>query len=150
MIMKPTHSRFALLMAVLAAAGVHMLTERSTCLWAAPQAQKFEDLVQLNFGHYVVSGIGVKEKGGFTVVPVETGKTQTRVAVSFALKEEDNRPISDFQVVALDAAGNRHEAKDHNEASAGGNGLTVITLVSKFDLTSDKISALVLQCRTGK
>ena len=150
MIMKTTNSRLALLVAVLAAAGVHTLTERSICLWAAPQAQKFEDLVQLNFGHGGVSGISVKDKGGFTVVPVETGKAQTRVAVSFALKEEENRPTSDFKVIAVDAAGKRYEAKDHNEASAGGNGLTVVTLVSKFDLASDKISAWVVQHRTGQ
>ena len=73
--MKTTNRRLALLVALCVAAGVHTLTERSTCLWAAPQAQKFEDLVQLNFGHGGVSGISVKDKGGFTVVPVETGKT---------------------------------------------------------------------------
>jgi hypothetical protein len=53
-------------------------------------------------------------------------------------------------MVAVDAAGKRHEAKAESRVSAGGKGVVVVTLVSEFSLVSDKIDALVIRQRADK
>jgi hypothetical protein len=143
-------NRFTILLAVLTAAGLPALAGGPAYLWAGPQAEKFEDLTQFNFAGGVVSGTGVKDKGGFTVIPLEADKAQTKLAVSFALKEEEKRTLSDFRVIAVDAAGKRHEAKSQTGASASGKGVMVVTLVAGFDLASDKVDTLVIQQRERK
>jgi hypothetical protein len=137
---------FAYLLALLAAAG-WQLTSHSNPLWAAPQADKFEDLVQFNYPGGILSGTGIKDKGGFTVVTVEAVKGRIKLSVSFARKEEEKRTPTDFRVLAVDATGKRHEARTENKAGAGGNGIMVITLVSEFNLSNDKIDSLVIQQR---
>jgi hypothetical protein len=52
--------------------------------------------------------------------------------------------------MAVDLAGKRYEAKSQSGASAGGNGMVIITLVAGFDLASDKFDALVIQQRDRK
>src|SRR5262245_40794877 len=47
------------------------------------QGIKWEDQTQFNFAGGVVSGTGVRDKGGFTVVMMEADKAQTKLAVSF-------------------------------------------------------------------
>jgi hypothetical protein len=124
------------------------LPNPSTQVLAAPEADKFEDLVQFNYGGGIVSGTGIKDKGGFTVVTLEavpTAPTSTKLSVSFAVKEDEQRTASDFRVIAVDANGKQKEADVENKASAGGNGATIITLVSEFSLSSDKIDSLVVQ-----
>ncbi|HEV3259287.1 MAG TPA: hypothetical protein VG013_20645 [Gemmataceae bacterium] len=148
--MRAGNNRFAIFLAVLIAAGFQGLGGRPAYLWAAPQAGKLKDWVQLNFAGGAVSGTGVKGKGGFTIVPMEDKAIGlTKVVVSFALTQ-DKRGASDFQVVAVDRAGNRHDARAQSGVSAGGKGVVVVTLVSEFNLASDKIKALVVPQRAGK
>ncbi|HEV3003578.1 MAG TPA: hypothetical protein VGX78_03920 [Pirellulales bacterium] len=132
--------------AVLTTAGIQALPKRSTHLWASPQAEKFEDQAQFKFAGGVVSGSGtsIRNKGGFTVVPVEAAEARTKLSISIALKEEEQRTI-DFRVVAVDAAGRRTEANAESKASASDNGIAVVTLVSEFKISRDKIDSLVIQ-----
>jgi hypothetical protein len=139
-----------LLWVVIAATAICMGPTSSPYLWATPPADKYEDLVELNFAGGIASGTGVRDKGGFTVVTVAADKTRTKLSVSFAFKEEENRTASDFQIVAVDAGGKRHEAKAETRVSAGGKGIVVVTLVAEFSLVSDKIDALVIRQRTDK
>jgi hypothetical protein len=148
--MRVNNDHFALLLAVLAAAGLCLPSTSAPCLRAAPPADKYEDLAEFLFAGGNASGTGVRDKGGFTVVTVEANKTRTKLSVSFAFKEEDKRTASDFRIVAVDAAGKRHEAKAESRVSAGGKGVMVITLVSEFNLGSDKIDALVIRQRADK
>jgi hypothetical protein len=71
-------------------------------------------------------------------------------AISFARNEKEKHTASDFRIIAVDLAGKRHEAKSQSGASAGGNGMVVVTLVAGFDLASDKVDALVIQPRERK
>jgi hypothetical protein len=135
--------------AVLTTVAFSALPNRSTDLWAASQAETFEDLAQFHFGGGVVSATGIKNKGGFTVVPVKVAEARTTLSVSFALKEEELRSL-DFRVIAVDAAGRRTDASAESKASAGGNGIAVVTLVSEFKLSKDKIDSLIIQQRARK
>ncbi len=77
---------------------------------------------------------------------MEAAPGRSKLAVSFAVKEQDAPP--DFRVVAVDADGKRMQDSDGSTVSAGGNGTTVITVVSEFNLSGDKIDSLVIQQRT--
>jgi hypothetical protein len=145
--MRTRDYRFPLLLAVFAAAGLGPLASCPAPLSAAAPENKFEDWAQFHFSGGVVSATGIKDNGAFTVVPLETSEARTKVAVSFALMGETSHSRSDFQIVAVDAAGNRHEPKDQSKASAGGNGLSVVTFVLDFNLGSGKIDALLVQQR---
>jgi hypothetical protein len=61
--------------------------ETKTTLWTP-----FEDFAQFNFGGGGTSGTGIRDKGGFTVVPMEAPKGRTKLCVSFAVKEERATP----------------------------------------------------------
>jgi hypothetical protein len=148
--MRVNNHRLVLLLVIFAATGICMPSTSSPCLWAGPPADKYEDLAEFKFTGGSASGTGVRDKGGFTVVTVEADKTRTKLSVSFAFKGEENRTAADFRVVAVDAAGKRHEAKAESRVSAGGKGVVVITLVSEFSLVSDKIDALVIRQRADK
>src|SRR5262245_44779168 len=80
--MRVNNHHFVLLLVVIAATGICMLSTSSPYLWAAPPADKYEDLAQLNFTGGSASGTGVRDKGGFTVVTVEADKTRTKLSVS--------------------------------------------------------------------
>ncbi len=114
---------------------------------APPKVDKFEDLAQFNYGGGMVSGTGIRDKGGFTVVSLEAVAGCSKLAVSFAVKEDQRRTLSDFRVVVVDAAGKRHHASAENKVYAGGNGIMVFTYVSEFNLARDKIDSLVIQQR---
>lgn len=114
---------------------------------AAPRADTFEDLAQFNHGGGIVSGTGIRDKGGFTVVSLEAAAGSSKLAVSWAVKEEQRRTLADFRVIVVDAVGKRHHASTESKASAGGNGITVFTFVTEFNLSSDKIASLVIQQR---
>lgn len=111
-----------------------------------PRRIKYEDFVELIHGGDAAtsSATGIREKGGFTVVPLKSAKGSSTFVISFSVKEEEN--VSDFQVVAVDGNGKRHEAKPSG-VSAGGNGIAVVTLLPEFDLTSDNIKSFVIQRR---
>jgi hypothetical protein len=81
---------------------------------------------------------------------MEADKAQTKLAVSFARNEKEKHTASNFRIIAVDLAGKRHEAKSQSGASAGGNGMVVVTLVAGFDLASHKVDALVIQQRQVK
>jgi hypothetical protein len=138
----------AFLLAVLAVAGFQAMPHCSIQLWAAPQADKFEDLAQFNYGGGGVSGTGIRDKGGFTVVSMEAVAGRSKLSVSFAVKEDQQRTLSDFRVAVVDAAGKRHQASVENKVSAGGNGIEIFTFVLEFNLDRDKIDSLVIQQRT--
>jgi hypothetical protein len=138
---------FAVLLAVLSAAGFQTLPDHSNQLKAAPQAGKFEDLAQFKNSGGIVSGTGIRDKGGFTVVPMKATAGRSKLAVSLAVEEDPQGNGSDYRVVAVDGAGKRHYASVENYASAGGNGITVITVVSEFNLTMEKVDSLVIQQR---
>jgi hypothetical protein len=133
-----------LLVAILTAIGFQALPIRSTQLRAA-QTEDFEDVAQLKFTGAIVSGTGIRGKGGFTVVSVEMTEARTRLSVSFAVKDEEQR--KDFRVIAVDSDGNRTEASEESKAAAGGNGIVVVTLVSAFELGRHKIDSLLIQQR---
>src|SRR5262249_47657276 len=139
----------ALLLVIIAAAGLCLLSTSAPCLRAAPPADKYEDLAEFHFAGGGVSGTGIRDTGGFTVVTVQADKTRTKLSVSFAFKEE-KRTADDFRIVAVDAAGKRHEAQAESRVSAGGKGVVVVTLLSEFSLGSDKIDALVIRQRVDK
>ena len=147
--MRVSNHRFALPLVIIAAAGLCLLSTSAPCLRAEPPADKYEDLAEFHFAGGV-SGTGIRDKGGFTVVTVQADKTRTKLSVSFAFKEEEKRTADDFRIVAVDAAGKRHEAQAESRVSAGGQGVVVVTLLSEFSLGSDKIDALVIRQRVDK
>src|SRR5262245_15697565 len=103
--MRVSNHHFALLLVIIAAAGLCLLST------SAPPADKYEDLAEFHFAGGGVSGTGIRDTGGFTVVTVQADKTRTKLSVSFAFKEEEKRTADDFRIVAVDAAGKRHEAQ---------------------------------------
>jgi RNA polymerase sigma factor (sigma-70 family) len=112
-------------------------------------AKQFEDFAQWKFGGGGAHAIGIKDKGGFTVVPMEAPKGRAKLCLSFALAGERAGP-SDFRVMAVDADGKRHEAQGKGGVSAGGKGTAVITMVLEFNLGSDAIRDLVVQRAKSK
>ncbi len=104
----------------------------------------FSDFTRFNFGGGGMSATGIRDKGGFTVVPMDAPKGRTKLCVSLAVKEEQAPPPK-FRLIAVDAENKRHEPQWSNAASAGGNGTTIITMVSEFDVSIDKVRALVVQ-----
>jgi hypothetical protein len=146
--MRASKCGFLLLLAALATTCLQALPGRSSQLLAVPPADKFEDLAQFNYGGGTVSGTGVRDKGGFTVVAMQAAAGRSKLSVSFAVKEEQQHTLSDFRVAVTDAAGKRHEPSVESKASAGGNGIMLFTFVLEFNLTSDKINSLVIQQRT--
>jgi hypothetical protein len=137
---------FPFLLAVLTAAGFQRLPNSSIQLQAAPQANKFEELAKFKYGGGVL-GTGIRGKGGFTVVPMDAAAGCSKFAVSFAVIEDQQLGPSDFRVVAADVTGKRQQARVESGVSAGGNGIIVITVVSEFNIGSDKIDSLVIQQR---
>jgi uncharacterized protein (TIGR03067 family) len=112
------------------------------------QVDRFVELAQFEYGGGIVSGTGIRDKGGFTVVPLEATAGHSRLAVSFAELERPQRAPAEFRVIAVDTEGNRHHPSVANMASAGGEGTTVFTIVSEFNVTPDRITLLVIQTRT--
>ena len=54
----------------------------------------FEDFAQWKFGRGGgVHATGIKDKGGFTVVPMEAPKGHTKICLSFALNEEQGAVV---------------------------------------------------------
>jgi RNA polymerase sigma factor (sigma-70 family) len=117
---------------------------------AKRRQEKFEDFAQFKFGGGGVSATGIRGKGGFTVVPLEAVAGGSKLCVSLAVKEEQQLSAEDFRVVAVDAAGKRYPPTAEPGVSAGGNGITVITVVTEFNLSMDKIDSLVIQRLKGK
>ncbi len=107
---------------------------------------KYEDFAELNHGGVGAAATGIRGKGGFTVVPLKSINGSSTFAISFSVKEAELAEEPDFQVVAVDGNGKRHEAKT-TRVSAGGRGLAVVTLVAEFDLASDNIKSFVIQRR---
>ncbi len=112
-----------------------------------PRRIKHEDFVELNHGGGIAVATGIRGKGGFTVVPLKSVNGSSTFAISFSVKEEELTNEPDFQVVAVDGNGKRHEAKTCNSVSAGGNGTAVVTLVPEFDLASENIKSFVIRRR---
>ncbi len=113
----------------------------------APEGEKFEDLVQLISKGRVVSGTSDPEKGGFTTFTLQAAPGRSKVGVSFALKDDQKRTVTDFRVVAVDRAWKRHFADVVDETDGRGKGIVVFTIVSEYDLPPDKIVAVVIQQR---
>ncbi len=111
-----------------------------------PRRIKYEDFVELNHAGGGAAATGIRGKGGFTVVPLKSVNGRSTFVISFSVKEAELAEEPDFQVVAVDGNGKRHEAKPMS-VSAGGNGLAVVTLVPEFDLASDNIKSFVIQRR---
>jgi len=142
--------RFLILVAVLVAGNLAALPSGPAALCSAPAEEKFEDWAQFHYSGGIVSATGIRDKGGFTVIPLESAEARTKVAVSFALIGETGHSFSDFRIIAVDVAGNRHEAKHESNASASGKGTTVVTLISDFNLASGMIDTLLVQKRAAK
>ncbi len=105
----------------------------------------FEDLAQFDYSRGGVLATGIAGTGGFTVVDMGATAGRFKVAVSFAMKDQPTPP--EFRVVAVDVNGKRIQGVPGGAVSAGGNGITVVTAVSEFDLGGAKIESLVIQKR---
>jgi len=129
---------------VLSAAKVqHVGIETKNLQWTA-----FEDFAQFGFGGGVIGATGMRDKAGFTVVPMNAPKGRTKLCVSLAVKVEGT-PF-DYRVVAIDADNKRRDPQNASMASAGGIGSSIVTILSEFDLVMDAIKTLVVQRRKEK
>ena len=137
----------AFLLAALAATILQTLPNRASQLHAAPLPPRFEDRAEFKYGGGGVSATGIRGKGGYTVVPLEAVAGCTKLSVSFAVKEDQKRDVSDFRILAVDGNGKRTAARAESKVSAGGDGIMIVTLVSEFNLDGDKIDSLVIQQR---
>src|SRR5262249_35341145 len=104
------------------------------------EAREYEDFAELHFsGGGGTSATGIRDKAGFTIVPMDAPRGHTKLCLSLALKEERGKRPPEFQVIAVDAASKRYESQDKGGMSAGGNGATVITMLLDYSLSSDRI-----------
>lgn len=111
-------------------------------------AKDFEDFAQFHYRGRGVLATSIKDRGGFTVVPLEAPKERTKLCLSFALNKEQARP-ADFRVLAVDADGKRHESVEKEAVSGAGEGTAVITMVVQFNISSDSIRTLLIQRAKG-
>jgi RNA polymerase sigma factor (sigma-70 family) len=112
-----------------------------------PEEGGYEDMAEWSHSGGAASATGIRDKGGFTVVPVESPKGTSKFVVSFAVKEEELAAGPGFRVLAVDVNGKRHPATSQGQVSAGGRGLAVVTLLPEFGLTGDDIRSFVIQRR---
>ena len=101
----------AFLLAALAATILQTLPNRASQLHAAPLPPRFEDRAEFKYGGGGVSATGIRGKGGYTVVPLEAVAGCTKLSVSFAVKEDQKRDVSDFRILAVDGNGKRTAAR---------------------------------------
>jgi RNA polymerase sigma factor (sigma-70 family) len=105
---------------------------------------KYEEFARFKHTGGAASITTIKDKGGFSVVLMDTAEGRTKMAISFTVKENE-RPVANFRIFAVDKAGNRHSPKGENKVSGGGSGVTLITAVCEFSLASDNIETLLIQ-----